>query len=284
MGKIDYLIWLGKRLAGWPAPLRLRLAQGLAWLLWRMPNRRRERARENITRCLPYMDTGQQRKILRAHLQHRACALLESPVLWHAPLERLLQLVTAVEGWDVLESAHRRGRGVIVAVPHFGQWELVGLYLSARLNNTGMLYKPPANARLDQQLRQYRERTGGRAVPASAAGIRHLLAILRSGGYAGILPDQRPKSGQGKPALLFDQTAQTMTLLPRLVRRTRCKVVFAGCQRLPDQQSFVLRIIPAPFGIDADDDAIALEALNQGVEQVAAWDLPQYQWSYNRFQ
>lgn len=284
MAKIDYLIWLTKLPTVLPTSVRLALARMLSWLLLVLPNRRRDRARANIARCLPALNQQQQNQLLKQHLQHRAHSLLESGLLWHMSGNRLLELVTEVEGWDVLEAAHRRGKGVIVAVPHFGQWELVGLYLSAKLDNTAILYKPPKNIVFDQRLREYRGRTGGEAVPASAAGIRRLLQILHQGGYVGILPDQRPKSGQGYQAPLFGQSAATMTLLTRLVRKTGCSVVFAGCQRLPDNHSFKLRIIPAPFGIDADDDAIALAALNEGVEQCAEWSLPQYQWSYNRFQ
>lgn len=284
VAKIDYLIWLTKLPTVLPTSIRLGSARLLSWILLILPNRRRNRAQTNIARCLPGLDAQQQQQLLKQHLQHRAYSLLESGVLWHTPSDRLLEMITEIEGWDVLEVAHQRGRGVMVAVPHFGQWELVGLYLSAKLSNTAILYKPPSNPGLDQRLREYRGRTGGEAVPATSAGIRRLLQILRQGGYVGILPDQRPKSGQGHSAQLFGQPAQTMTLLTRLVRRTRCTVVFVGCERLADKHSFKLRITPAPFGIDADDDAIALAALNEGVEQCAHWNLPQYQWSYNRFQ
>ncbi len=283
MKRIAYLIWLGKALAALPAGPRIALAKLLSGLLLVLPNRRRDRASENIARCFPALTPAQHRQWLKQHLQHRALSLLETGLLWHGQVEKILASVTVVEGREVLQAARQRGRGVIVAVPHFGQWELTGLYLSATLTNTAMLYKPPAEPELDRQLRLYRERTGGRAVPATAAGIRRLLRILRGGGYVGILPDQRPKAGQGRAALLFDQPAQTMLLLTRLVRKTRCAVVFAGCERLADKHSFKLRFIPAPFGIDADDDGLALAALNQGVEQVAEWNPPQYQWSYNRF-
>ncbi len=283
VGKIDYLIWLGKLLAKLPAAMRLLIAKVLARVLVLFPNRRRNRASNNIALCLPDFTQSEQKQVLRQHILHRVQALIESALLWHKPTADMLGLVTVIEGQEILEAAHSAGRGVIVSVPHFGQWELVGLYLSATLDNTAMLYKPLSNPQAELQLRRYRERTGGRAVPATASGIRLLLKILRNAGYVGILPDQRPKTGQGRPALFFGQPAQTMTLLSRLVRKTHCAVVFAGCERLADGHSFKLRFAAAPFGIDADDDAIALAALNEGVEQCACWNLPQYQWSYNRF-
>ncbi len=283
MRKINYLIWLGKLTAILPTTVRLLLARLLAALLMRLPNRRRDRAAANISRCLPAIDQQRQQQILQEHLLHRTRSLLESAMLWHKPAAELLKLVTTIEGEQVLQTAQARGRGVIVAVPHFGQWELVGLYLSAVLNNTAMLYKPLADPQADARLRYYRERTGGNAVPASATGIKYLLKILQSGGYVGILPDQRPKSGQGRIAQFFGHPAQTMTLLTRIVRKTNCSVVFAGCERLTNGHSFKLKFMPAPFGIDADDDAVALSALNEGVEQCAHWNLAQYQWSYNRF-
>jgi len=281
--KIDYLIWLSKLLAKLPISIRLLMARALANLLLLIPNRRRNRARENISRCLPELSQMQRKQLLRGHILHRCQSVLEGALLWHRPTDQILKWISVIEGEEILQAAHAKGNGVILAVPHFGQWELVGLYLSMTLDNTAILYKPLSDPQADQRLRQYRERTGGRAVAANASGIRHLLSTLRSGGYIGILPDQRPKIGQGLSAPFFQQPAKTMTLLTRIARTTGSQVVFAGCQRLSDGHSFKLRFSLAPDDIDAADDLIALTALNQGVEQCARWDLPQYQWSYNRF-
>lgn len=283
MTRFDYLTLFSKIIAYLPAIIRVMLARLIAGLLIVIPNRRRARAQKNLHRCLPNLSIGQEKKLLHQHLLHRALSVLESAFLWHAATSRLPALISNIEGREILNDAHAHGRGVILAVPHFGQWELVGLYLSAVLDNTAILYKPLSDQQADARLREYRQRTGGLSVPASAAGVRSLMKVLREGGYVGILPDQRPKLGHGLPASFFGQDVLTMTLLSRLARKTQSVVVFAGCERDADFQHFTLRFSEAPPGIGGDDELQALNALNQGVEDCAHWNLAQYQWSYKRF-
>jgi len=280
--KQQQLQWLTKLLASMPAGWRLRLADALTWLLLRLPNRRQRRARENIRRCLqPPPEAAAA--LLRAHLQHRADSLLELGITWHWSLPRLLALITEVHGWEHLQQAASAGHGVIVAVPHFGNWELASLYLGQQLAPTGLLYKPPGNAALEAWLSSYRGRAGTQVLPANRRGIAGFIRLLQRRGYGGILPDQTPPPRAGRLAPLFGQPANTMTLLVRLQQKTAAQVVFAGCRRLPDRRHFALHVLPAPPALYASDQLQALTAMNQGIEAIAKLAPAQYQWSYHRY-
>ena len=172
---------------------------------------------------------------------------------------------------------------MIVAAPHYGNWELLNQWLAAH-TPLAILYRPPDSALGEAFLRQVRADDGDRVaqIRAEAAGIRQLFKRLRDGGVVGILPDQQPKRGDGEFAPFFGKPANTMTLLPRLAERSGATVLFAYCERIGDQ-AFALRFEPAPDAIASDDTLVATAALNAAVERIARRSPAQYQWTYKRY-
>jgi KDO2-lipid IV(A) lauroyltransferase len=120
-------------------------------------------------------------------------------------------------------------------------------------------------------------------VRASGAGVRALYRRLESGGTVGILPDQRPKQGDGVMAPFFGVPALTMVLLSRLARSTGAAVLFAFAERLPRGAGYRIHVLEAPPRIDDADLDVACAALNRGVEQCVELAFEQYQWTYKRF-
>jgi KDO2-lipid IV(A) lauroyltransferase len=74
-----------------------------------------------------------------------------------------------------------------------------------------------------------------------------------------------------------------MLLVSRLARKTQARVVFMFAQRLPRGGGFHVHCLPAPEGIDSEDDLVAAQALNQGVENCISVCPEQYIWPYKRF-
>jgi KDO2-lipid IV(A) lauroyltransferase len=72
-------------------------------------------------------------------------------------------------------------------------------------------------------------------------------------------------------------------LLSRLAQRTGAAVLFAWAERLPQAQGIRIRIEPAPKAIHDADPAIAVTALNAGVEASVRIAPSQYQWGYKRY-
>ncbi|QKQ25246.1 lysophospholipid acyltransferase family protein [Candidatus Reidiella endopervernicosa] len=103
--------------------------------------------------------------------------------------ERALKTLVEVEGESILNAAVERGKGIILALPHLGCWEMVGLYGADRMPMTS-LYRPLRLGGLDQLVRSGRERNGATLVPTDASGIRSLYQALKRGELIAILPDQ----------------------------------------------------------------------------------------------
>ena len=108
--------------------LPLRVAHGLGALLgmvyyW-LPNRERRNARINIALCLPELSDHERASLLRRSLIENAKTLLEAPGIWRGRPEHWLSLVRAERGKELLERLRSQGKGVIVAAPHLGSWEV----------------------------------------------------------------------------------------------------------------------------------------------------------------
>lgn len=270
--------------AGALLPLRWSQAVGAAagWLGARLDNRPRQLTEINLRVCFPELDDEARTRLARESLVQDGRAFMELGAFWLRSRERVLGLVRSVEGGDHLDAALAAGRGVIVAAPHMGAWELLGLWLSTR-GPMATLYRPPHDQGFEALLTRHRGRFGAKQIAADRRGVRRLIQALGEGDIVGILPDQQPNAGQGVFAPFFGVPALTMTLLPRLAQRTGAPVVFAWAERLPRGRGFTIHLDePWQVAPDATPEALAAEQ-NRRVEAVARQKPEQYQWGYKRF-
>lgn len=227
------------------------------------------------------LDSKARVRLARAVLRRVGGNGLLTLRVWSRPWGSNRRLIADIEGEALLDAALAAGRGVIIAAPHVGNWELLSQYLATRAP-IHVLFRPPDSAIADAFVRRVRQRPGIAPVPAERRGMRQLLHALAAGGMLGILPDQRPKAGEGSFAPFFGIETCTMTLLTRLARRTGAGVLFASSERIACGR-YRIRIEGADPAIADADERVALSALNAGIERIARRDPVQYQWNYKRF-
>lgn len=251
----------------------------VGWAVTLFPNRQRRNALINVSLCFPHLSAKEKVRLRNGCLREFGKTYLEIAFIWLRPAREVLGLIREVCGAELLERGD--GRGLIVLSPHLGAWELAGMHLVAQ-GPTTIFYKPQKY--LDDLIVDARRRGGATLAPITARGIRALVQGLSNGEYAGILPDQEPRAGKGAAfAPLFGISAWTMVLVNRLARKSGARVIFMFAERLPRSQGFRIHCLPAPDGIDSDDDGIAAAALNRGIEQCIAVCPEQYLWPYRRF-
>ncbi len=247
-----------------------------------LPTEIRRVTRLNIDRCLPELSRADRNRLSRSSLIKMGSTIAETGPVWFWTGSRLQELVRKVSGEQYLAEGMARGTGVILAAPHLGCWEMIGVYCSMRYPMT-TLYRPPRLQQLDSAMKKARNRFGGRLAPTDSRGVRQLYQALRRGEMVGILPDQEPAGGQGLFAPFFGVEANTMVLLSRLARQSGAMVLFTYAERLPRGNGYHIHFVPAPAGVDDADLQTAVAHINRGVEQCIR-NLPeQYQWSYKRF-
>jgi len=277
------LLYGSLRLVG-RCPLRLVHALGGAfgWLSWLRDGRTRRIAERNLSLVLTQESAENRQRLARASLVETGKALAEVAAIWGNRPEDALALVREVRGRELFDAALAAGRGLIVAAPHLGCWELLNYWLAAQ-TPLAILYRAPRHAVLEPLLLRARGALPVEQVRAEGAGVRTLYKRLAAGGVVGILPDQQPRQGEGAQAPFFGVPAPTMVLLPRLAERTGACVLFSFVERLPRGAGFRVHFLPAPIGIADPDIGVACAALNRGVEDCVRLAFAQYQWTYKRW-
>jgi KDO2-lipid IV(A) lauroyltransferase len=264
--------------------LPLPLLHGIGWLLgnlaWLIPNGYRRMTLRQIELCLPERSPAERRRIGRRSMIESFKAVCEISAFWFGARWRLRRWLDDPAAKARFADVLAGGRGAIMLTPHQGAWEITSLFCG-QFGPITALFKPQDGPADPVILRGRQRLPGVKLVPTDQAGVKSVLAALRRGEMAGILPDHDPPEGSGKFAPLFGRPAHTMDLVPKLAARGGVPVWFIVAERLPWGRGFRFHLLPAAPGID--DTGRGAAVMNAGVEDcVRRWP-EQYWWSYKRY-
>jgi len=260
-------------------PAQRQLGRLLGTLAWKLRLDATRVTRINLAQCFPEMSRDDRERLVRASLEETAQVLAEVGVIFQWPEARWSELAISVEGEDLVTRALDEGRGVLVLVPHLGNWEYLSLYLGNY--RVTALYDPHRSSALENVIHRARSRAGARLFPIGRSGIKAVYSALATGGLVALLPDQVPDRASGVYADFFRKPALTMTLAWRLILRTRPLVLFGVALRV--NGGFAIRFSEATADIYAADAVRAVQAMNRSIEQLVRERPEQYQWEYKRF-
>lgn len=267
--------------ASLPLPLARALGRGIGRLYWPFRSRSRKVTEINIAAAFPTMPAQEQHQLAKQSLLATTELFTEMGHVWLKPWDYVAGLITKVNGVELIESAQAQGRGVILLVPHLGNWEMIGLHLGT-LGQTVSLYQPPKLAGLGPLIERARQSTGATLVPTNSRGLAQLLRCVKKGGISAILPDQAPSDlNSGENSEFMGVDCFTGTLSSNMIRRTGALAVFGYARRVPG--GFSIHYEEATPDIYDEDTAVSLKALNRGVERALRSCVEQYQWEYKRF-
>jgi len=215
------------------ALLPFSMAQALGKLIglynWLLHTRAAQVTEVNLAICLPQLDDATRRQLTKDSLVETGKTMMETASIWMGSIERNLGRISKVTGEEILAEALSQRKGVILILPHLGNWELFNLFYGARSTMTA-LYQPPREEAQHRLIRKVRNRGGNSIVPTTRKGLVQLYRTLAEGGVVTILPDQVPANGIY--ATFFGVQALTDLLIPRLVKRTGARVVCVFVRRL----------------------------------------------------
>lgn len=236
------------------------------------------RTRENLRQAKVAKDERDFANLLVQSVSEAGKGIVELPWVWLRSQQQVCATVKRCTGWEHMEAAHARGKGIILLTPHWGCFEVVGLYVGQYLPLT-CLYRSPKQDWLEKIMRNGRERGLARLATADISGVRVLFKALKRGEAIGLLPDQVPSKGEGEWVDFFGRPAYTMTLSGRLAQTSGATVLLSFAERLPKGEGYALRFEPLPL-----DHSLPIPAqINAALERVIAISPAQYLWSYNRY-
>ncbi|MGX1674857.1 phosphatidylinositol mannoside acyltransferase [Streptomyces sp. NPDC055400] len=200
--------------AGWstvkklPEPVAVRLGRTIADLAWRRRGKSVLRLESNLARVVPDASPERLMQLSRAGMRSYLRYWMESFRLpsWSADRVR--------NGFDVDDVHHltdglASDKGVIIALPHLGNWDLAGAWVTAKLETpfttVAERLKPET---LYDRFVAYRESLGMEVLPHEGGSAFGTLARrLRAGGLVCLVAD-RDLSESGVEVKFFGDTAR----------------------------------------------------------------------------
>ena len=236
--------WLPKRWA-------LQLGRCIGLLFYYLVKKRREIAAANLQIAFGNHLTAQQhREICKASFINVGKTCIEFLRFPKLNTENIWNEVT-VEGKENLHTALETGKGAIVFLPHFGNWELLSLVYGALIpNRAKAIAFPLKNARLNTYIWRHREQMSLELIPRKQA-VRETLRALKNNEAVGFFADQNA----GREGVFVDFLGKPASAArgPAVIaRKTGAPLLFSISIRQPNDKHQVH--ISSPIHVKPSDD------------------------------
>lgn len=208
-----------------------RLAVGLGILIARIGylalGRLRKVGMRNLEIAFPDMGEVERTRILKSAFDSLGRMLGEVsqfPRATPKSLEKIMEFDFDPAEQARFDAERANGRGVILAGPHLGNWEIGVFAYSAIREPLNYLARPLDNPLIEDLVAGIRARFGNRAINKMNS-VHTAIELLRSGGVLGVLPDVNVQEKDGVFVPFFGIPACTTGGVALLAKRTGSMIV-----------------------------------------------------------
>ena len=252
----------------------------LGRLAIRINKKRKHIITSNLRACFPEKSEDEQKNLVQNTAEEAGKWLMESAYVWFRSTAYLASKVT-VKNPEVLKTAFNKKRGVVIILPHLGNWEALNFYVPQNYP-FGAMYKPVKSKLIENMVLKGRSKVGTSMFSADARGARKAFKHLKKGGVLAILSDHLPSVKAGVYAPFFGLNAYTGKLTHSLAKHNNSEVLLATVLRKPHGEGFEIEFYSVD-GMNTDDEIAAATAMNSAIEKGIRLAPEQYQWAYRRF-
>ncbi len=166
---------------------------------------------------------------------------------------------------EIFDRARQSQRGIIFVTAHYGNWELEGAVVSARVSAASSVYKALKNSYFDRYLLHSRERFGMRLFEKRGA-IRHLNKAVKAKETISLMIDQNVKAKDGIVVTFFGKEIR-QTPAPAFLARKYDAVIIPLLIH-PDDAGYAITFYD-PIEVAHSDDAQS--DILQATQAQASW-------------
>jgi KDO2-lipid IV(A) lauroyltransferase len=231
------IAWLVKCTAWIAAALPLSWALAWArqwgWLTAHIVRPRRSYVLATLARCLPEKSPRERRALYAEVCRHQALNLIE---LMRFAAGRGGELGARVDfhGEEHFRAALSRGKGALVLVAHFGNYDLMGMLVATLYGYPlTIITKKLKNEKLNELWWEMHRKAGVEQIHSHQA-YRPSVRALRANRLVAFMLDQNRRPPRGILVDFFGQPAGTTPGLALMSAHTGAPVVPAFMRRLPD--------------------------------------------------
>jgi Kdo2-lipid IVA lauroyltransferase/acyltransferase len=275
-----FAIGLLKFLARLPYGLVARFGDGLGWLLYQIPSRRKRIVHINLKLCFPEWSDARREQVAGRHFRHAIRSYVERSYQWFAPAETYRKLFVFESEIDLTDPDMPP---TLLLGMHFVGIEAGSMAVNLLLDRPcGSLYTPIKNPQFEAAAKAGRSRFGA-DLSSRADSARVVLRWLRERKPVMLGADMDYGLRNSTFVPFFGIPACTLTAVSRLAQVGRAQVVpFIG-EVLPNYKGYKLHVYKPWDNYPSGDDAADARRMNAFLEEHIP-DFPeQYYWVHKRF-
>lgn len=264
------------------AVLPLSWVRALGWLLgsalFYIIKSRRRVAEVNLTLCFPEHSRQQIRGIARQNFVYFMQALLDRGWLWHGSAATTLKRLKITGAVEQLQN----DEPVVLFVPHFVGLDAGNTAFTQQIPRKLItIYTNQSNKTVDEWILKRRARFGNIRLFGRVAGVKEIIAALRSGEMLGILPDMGFGPEESIVVPFYGISTYTVPSLHRFSRLGKAKLV-PVLNKMTDD-GYEVQVLPAWADFPSSSMEADTARMNQELEAYIATMPAQYFWVHKRF-
>lgn len=282
-GQIAVEYWLARAVIAslefTPLPFASALARFYARSLDLVLPRLRRIARRNLTMAMPNATDVERRRIADGVFRSIARLLLAFARFPSIGKQNVASWIR-YQGFEHFENARLRGKGVLFATAHLGNWELSAFCHAILSRPMHIVVRPLDNPRIDAMVEARRALSGNR-LNDKREFIRPILKALRDNEAVGILVDQNSSLDGGVFVDFFGIPACVNTSFAKLAAHSGAAVIPGFALWSETERKYILRFYPeVPMTGDPAEDT---RAIQKALESAIAEYPDQWLWIHRRW-
>ena len=255
------------------------LGRGCARILDTVVPRLRQTAYRNLTFAYPQADSEWRRTVVDGVYRSIGRLLVAFARLPRIDADNVADWIR-YEGFEHYEQAKKRGKGVLFATAHLGNWELSAFAHALLTEKMSIVVRPLDNPLIDD-LVETRRGLSGNTLLSKRDFARSILHALRDNEPVGILVDQNSAGDNAAFVPFFGRQACTNLTFAKLAEHSGAAVIPGFALWNESERRYVLRFYPA---LEMTGDAVEDTALVQTAVELAIREYPdQWLWIHRRW-
>jgi KDO2-lipid IV(A) lauroyltransferase len=236
-------------------------------------------AEQNLRFAFPELDTDARDRMIDGVFENVARLLVtfaRFPLLKASNIGEWIEY----EGLEHYLRAKEKGRGVLVATAHLGNWELSAFAHALLTESMNVMVRPLDNPLIDRLVETRRILSGNRLIDKRDAA-RRVLKALRNNEAVGVLIDQNTSASEGIFVQFFGKLACANPAFVKLAYHSGAPIIpgFALWNR--ERKKYILRFYPEiPLTGDMASDTQRIHSL---FEEVIRAHPDQWMWIHRRW-
>ena len=198
-----------------PARVSHGMAVGVAEIAYRLSRRKRGVVYENMRRVVPEGTPRKWRSLARRSFHNYGRYWVDFLRCYHLSFEEIYGGMVVPHGVEWFDECLRRKRGVILALPHYGSWDIQGGWVGHNYPNLWAVAEQLKPRPMYEFHTELRRRMGIGIIPLGEGTVEEVIKILMGNGMVCLLSD-RLIAGSGVEVEFFGERIE-MPIGPALL-------------------------------------------------------------------